>query len=102
MTSLIQARARAAGLVLAVLLPATASAQLTTGSLQGSAAAGDSVTIRNVQTEHTLDFAVGENGRFQFVRLPVGIYEVVIRHPDGSIDAPILARARLGETVEVN
>ena len=102
MKSLFQARARAAGLVLALLLPAAASAQLTTGALQGSASAGDSVTIRNVHTEHTLDFAVGDSGRFQFVRLPVGIYEVVIRHPDGSIDAPILARARLGETVEVN
>jgi hypothetical protein len=101
MNSLSRHSVRAA-FALALLLPASAYAQLTTGSLQGTAASGDSVTVRNIKTEHTLDYAVGHNGRFQFVRLPVGIYEVVIHHPDGSTETPILARARLGETVQVN
>jgi hypothetical protein len=91
------------GVVLAFALLASpaAHAQLTTGAFQGSARAGDSVTVRNVRTEHHLSYAVGDSGRFHFVRLPVGIYEIVIHHPDGSSDEPIFARARLGETVQV-
>jgi hypothetical protein len=91
-----------AALALSLLASGSAGAQLTTGALQGNAATGDSVTIRNVVTEHKLDYLVGDTGRFHFVRLPVGVYEVVIHHPDGSTDEPIIARARLGETVEVN
>ena len=92
-----------AGAVLALALIASpaAYAQLTTGAFQGTAKAGDSVTVRNIRTEHKLDYAVGETGRFHFVRLPVGIYEIVIHHADGSSDEPIFARARLGETVQV-
>ncbi len=91
-----------AALVFGLLSTAAASAHLTTGTLEGSAPAGDSVTVRNIATEHTLDSAVASNGRFHFRRLPVGIYEVVIHHADGSMEPPILARARLGETVRVN
>ena len=91
-----------AALAVSLIAPGVAFAQLTTGALEGSATTGDSVTIRNVVTEHKLDYQVGDTGRFHFVRLPVGVYEVVIRHPDGSMDEPIIARARLGETVQVN
>jgi hypothetical protein len=91
-----------AALALSLSAPGLASAQLTTGALEGTATTGDSVTIRNLVTEHRLDYAVGDTGRFHFVRLPVGVYEVVIHHPDGSMDEPIIARARLGETVQVN
>jgi hypothetical protein len=76
-------------------------AQASTGAIEGDAVAGDSVTIRNIRTEHSLAYAVAGK-RFHFGRLPVGIYEVVIHHADGRTDAPILARARLGETVQVN
>ena len=91
-----------AALVLGALSTGAAFAHLTTSTLEGSAAPGEKVTIRNINTEHTLEFTVRENGRFHFGRLPLGIYEVVIHHADGSTDAPILARARLGEVVQVN
>lgn len=91
-----------AALVVGLLSTAAASAHLTTGNLEGKAAAGDSVTVRNIRTEHTLDLVVADTGRFRFQRLPIGIYEVVIHHSDGSTEEPILARARLGETVRVN
>jgi hypothetical protein len=91
-----------AALAVSLLASGAVYAQLTTGALEGSAAAGDSVTIRNLHTEHQLDYHVGNTGRFHFVRLPVGFYEVVIHHADGSMEDRIIARARLGETVQVN
>ena len=92
----------ALALTVGLLLAGTASAYLPSSTLAGRAAAGDSVSVRNIATEHHLEHVVRENGRFLFPKLPIGIYEVVIRHPDGSSDAPILARARLGETTRVN
>jgi len=94
--------ASGAVLALGLLSSGTVSAQLTTSSLEGSASAGDSVTVRNVVTNHTLEAVVASNGRFHFRRLPLGIYEVVIRRADGGMEPMILARARLGETVRVN
>ena len=91
-----------AALALGLLTAGAASAHLPSGTLAGKGVAGDSVTVRNVDTEHTLDAVVAKNGRFRFPRLPIGVYEVVIHHQDGTVDSPILARARLGETVRVN
>jgi hypothetical protein len=91
-----------AALALGLLWAGAASAQLSTGSLEGTGRPGDSVTVRNLATEHTLQSGVARNGRFHFRRLPIGIYEVVIHRADGSADSPILARARLGEIVQVN
>jgi len=84
------------------LLSAPAFAHLPSSALEGSAAPGDTVSIRNVDTDHHLQSLVANTGRFHFHRLPIGIYEVVIHHPDGSAEEPIFARARLGETVQVN
>ena len=70
---------------LVLLAPALAFAQATQGGLEGSASPGDSVTIRNILTEHHLATGVAENGRFHFRRLPIGVYEVVIHHRDGSM-----------------
>ena len=91
-----------AALAFGLLSSGSASAQLTTGSFAGDAPSGASVVLRNPATNHTLATVVARNGRFHFRRLPTGIYEVVILHADGRRDAPILARARLGETVQVN
>jgi len=91
-----------AALALGLLSSGAVSAQLTTGSFEGDAPTGDSVVVRNPATNHILATVVASNGRFHFRRLPTGVYEVVIHHTDGSMDAPILARARLGETVQVN
>src|SRR5687767_4398748 len=95
-------RSIGAVLVVGVLASGAVNAQTTTGNLEGSAPPGDTVTLRNVATEHQLETLVASNGRFQFRRLPIGIYEVVIRHADGSSEPAIIARARLGETVQVN
>ena len=89
-------------LALGLLSAGAASAHLTTGNLEGSADIGDSVSVRNIATDHRLEHMVPKDGRFRFERLPCGIYEVVIHHPDGSAEPAILARARLGETVQVN
>ena len=91
-----------AALAFGLLSSGAVSAQLTTGSFQGDAPTGASVVLRNPATNHTLATVVASNGRFHFRRLPTGLYEVVIHHTDGRVETPILARARLGETVQVN
>jgi hypothetical protein len=95
-------KSTAAALALGLCSTGVAYAHLPSSALEGSAPPGDSVSLRNIDTDHHLQSLVAKNGRFHFRRLPIGIYEVVIHHQDGSSDAPILARARLGETVQVN
>lgn len=102
MNSLTLRPARLAALLIGMAASGAAFAHLTTGNLSGHAPPGDSVTIRNIATDHTLESIAAQNGRFHFRRLPLGIYEVTIRHADGSVEPVILARARLGETVQVN
>jgi hypothetical protein len=102
MNSLSRHRAIAAAALALGLSPLAVHAQATQGGLEGSAPPGDSVSILNPETGHRLVTGVADNGRFHFRRLPIGIYEVVIHHADGSMDDPILARARVGEIVQVN
>lgn len=94
----------ASGLVFALglSLAGAATAQVSTSVLAGRAAAGETVVARNVETGVEHEVKTDKKGRFQLRRVPVGVYEVVIHHADGSTEPPILARARLGETVLVN
>ena len=92
----------AAVLALGLSLAGTAAAQVSTSVLAGKAPAGDTVIARNVETGVEHEVQADEKGRFQLRRIPVGVYEVIIRHADGTADKPILARARLGSTVKVN
>lgn len=93
---------RAAALVLGLSLAGIATAQVSTSVLSGRAPAGDTIVARNVDTGIEHEVKADDKGRFQIRRIPVGVYEVVIRHADGSAEAPILARARLGSTTKVN
>ena len=89
-------------LAFALSLAGTAAAQVSTSVLAGKAPAGDTVVARNVETGVEHEVKADAKGRFQLRRIQVGIYEVIIRHADGTADKPILARARLGSTVKVN
>ena len=68
-----------------ILLPAlVASAQSTTGSIQGRIAdaqsgtlPGVSVTVRNVDTQLTRDTVTNESGNYDVQLLPPGAYEIV-------------------------
>ena len=92
----------AAVLALCLSLSGVAAAQVSTSVLAGKAPVGDTVVARNVETGVEHEVKADEKGRFQLRRIPVGVYEVTIRHADGTADKPILARARLGSTVKVN
>ena len=93
--------ATALALALGLLAANATSAQVSTSSLAGKAADTDTVTIRGVDNGFERDIKV-EDGRFQIRRIPIGVYEVVITHADGSVEAPILVRARVGSTTRVN
>jgi len=76
-------------------------AQVSTGNLSGRAAAGEKVTVRNIESGLVRDTEVKKDGTFQVRRLPVGTYEVIIHKADGS-EQKIMAAARIGTTTRVN
>ena len=75
-------------LSLLVVLPASVSAQSTTGSLQGvvrdeqgGVVSGAQVTVRNVDTNATRSAVTDTQGRWRSPNLPVGNYEVKVELP---------------------
>lgn len=91
-----------AATLLALLLgPAASLAQSPVGALAGTAAEGDVAIIRNPATGFTREVKVGKSGRYQLRNLPVAAYVVVIRHADGSQDAPRPVNVHIGITSQV-
>lgn len=91
-----------AGLLLGLVLgPVSAWAQSPVGALAGSAAEGDVAVIRNPVTGFVREVKVDKKGRYQARNLPVARYEVVIRHADGSQDAPRRVDVHIGITTRV-
>lgn len=89
-------------LLLALVLgPALAVAQSPVGGLSGKAKTGDVAVIRNVDTGFTREVKVGKSGKYQLRNLPNGTFEVVIRHPDGTLDAPRRVDVHIGITTQV-
>ncbi len=87
-------------LALAMIAAQGAMAQVSTGGIAGHGATGDTVTLRNVDTNFQRELKVDDKGRFRMGRLPIGLYEVVIRHADGS-EERIVARVSLGSVTRV-
>lgn len=83
------------------LFASQAMAQVSTGNLSGRAAAGEKVSVRNVESGLAREVEVKKDGTFQVRRLPVGTYEVIIHKADGS-EQKIMAAARIGTTTRVN
>jgi len=73
-----------AGMVTAVLPTAAYAASNSAGSLNGHAAAGASVTIKNAEIGLTRTITVGADGGFQVTQLPPGNYTLTITYPNGS------------------
>lgn len=84
-----------------VLGPASALAQSPVGALAGKAGEGDVAVIRNPVNGFVREVKVGKGGRYQARNLPVASYEVVIRHADGSQDAPRRVDVHIGITTRV-
>lgn len=83
------------------MAPPIALAQSPVGALAGTAKAGDVAVIRNVATGFTRQVKVGKSGKYQLRNLSPGTFEVIIRHPGGSADAPKKVDVHLGTTTRV-
>ena len=91
-------RTTALGLVLAAGL---ALGQSPVGALSGKAEPGAVAVITNPLTGARREVKVGRSGRYQQRNLPIGQYQVVIRHADGREDAPRQVDVHIGITVPV-
>jgi hypothetical protein len=94
--------ARLAAFALAFGLAGTAEAGSLAPGIMGQAQPGDVVVISNIDTGFRREVEVKGDGRFKVRNLSSGIYEVVIRHPDGSSDKPIIAELHIGTMTRVN
>ena len=90
-----------AGLALAALLPATSSAQSSSGNISGEAASGDTVTITGGATGFRRELKIDKDGKYQLRRVPTGDYQVIRIHQDGRIDPPQTVVVRPGGTARV-
>lgn len=87
--------ARAAQLALsvatvAVALPSPTFAQQSAGSLSGTAAAGDKVTVENRAINIVRELTVPESGSFQFLQLPPGAYTVTLTRANGQKETRLI------------
>lgn len=89
------------GLVLGLSMATTALAQSPNAALMGEAEPGSTAIIQNMATGFTREVKVKENGRYALRSLPTGTFSVIIRKPDGSLEAPRVVTLRVGSTARV-
>jgi hypothetical protein len=92
---------RLAAFALALGLSGAAVAQSPSAAISGQGKPGDVAVISNADTGFSREVPVKDNGKFQLRNLPTGNYIVVIRHADGSTEAPKTAVLRVGSTARV-
>lgn len=96
----IRSTLRLSGLALG-LAAGLALAQSPVGALAGRADPDAVAVVTNVKTGQSREVKVGSKGRYQLRNLPIGRYEVVVRHADGRLEAPKLVDVHIGITVRV-
>jgi hypothetical protein len=89
------------GFVLAALLPLSAQAQRSNGTIIGKAAPGTVVVVHNEGSGMHRELTVKANGRYEARNLPTGIYSVVLKRPDGSSSEPVLLAVHGGVATRV-
>ena len=97
----IQLRGAALALATSLLLASTASAQVSTAAVSGQVAAGDKVSVHGIDNGINREAQVGDDGRYQLRRLPVGTYDVTVHHADGSPDTTTRVALRIGITTRI-
>lgn len=78
-----------------------ANAQQATGNIQGTAVAGDTVSIYAPDIGVKREISVKEDGKFQFRRVPTGVYLVNIKHADGNAEKAKQVTVQVGTTARV-
>ena len=92
----------AVALSIALLAAGSASAQSSVSAISGHAAAGDTVSLRSVDAGFKRELPVRANGKYQMRNLPVGTYEVTVRHADGSPASTFVVTTQVGITTRIN
>ena len=83
------------------LLALSAHAQQASGNLMGNGQPGDTVEVTGVGTGYHREVPIQENGKWMIRQVPLGNYEVVVKHADGSADKAKSAAVRAGATARI-
>ena len=70
----------------------SAMAQSTAGTLLGEGKPGDVVVVTNPEFGFSREVTVKDNGKYRLPGLSPGLYSIVVRHTDGSMDAEVRMR----------
>jgi len=79
-----------------------AHAQQSSGNLMGNAKPGDTVEVTGVGTGFHREVQVeADTGKWTIRRVPIGSYEIVVKHADGSADPAKGATVNAGVTARI-
>ncbi len=92
---------RALALVVGLATASAATAQSPTAGIAGEGKLGDIAVIQNADTGFTREVKVRKNGRYQIRNLPTGTFVVILKHADGTTDAPKQVTLQVGMTARV-
>ena len=99
--SVLRRSSLALALAMGMGLTGSAFAQATTGSLFGSAEAGDTVQITS-GSGVTRTATVGQNGRYGFSNLPLGTYKVSLMRGGATVDSRDNVELRVNAGTDVS
>lgn len=94
-------RRAALTMALGLLMAGAAVAQSAVAHIAGSGKAGDTVLIENVDTGFHREITIPASGHYQQRNLPVGTFSVIVKHADGTTEAPKLVSLRVGVTARI-
>jgi|SoimicmetaTmtLPC_FD_contig_31_8489026_length_374_multi_3_in_0_out_0_1 hypothetical protein len=84
------------------LLAFAAQAQQSSGNLMGYNQPGDTVQVQGVGTGYNREITVeAETGKWMIRQVPIGAYHVVVKHADGTADAPKGIAVKAGTTSRI-
>lgn len=103
MTSGIRKTFKNTALILAATLgfAAVAQAQQASGNIMGEAVTGDTIIVHNEAIGFRRELSIKEDGKYNIRRVPIGRYEVTVKHADGSEEAPKQLFVQTGTTARV-
>lgn len=81
----------------ASLSPIT-QAQSTSGSISGEAITGDTVYVTNNDIGFKREVKISKDGKYQVRNIPVGTYQLIRKHADGSFEPSQQLDVRTGAT----
>jgi hypothetical protein len=90
-----------AGVAAGMLVFASAQAQQASGNIMGDGKSGDTVVVDGPAIGFHREVTLDKDGRYQVRRVPIGSYNVTVRHADGTTEEPKAVRVQAGTTARV-